>query len=53
MNLAIEEVKEQFDFYKNNYDKLLKINEIIKNIKFADLYDSYPQDILFKLIPAT
>ena len=53
MNLSIEEVKEKFDFYKNNYDKLLKINKIIKNIKFADLYDSSPQDILFKLIPAT
>ena len=51
MNLSIEEVKEKFDFYKNNYDKLLKINKIITNIKIANLYDSSPQNILFKIVP--
>ena len=51
MNLSIEEVKEKFDFYKNNYDKLLKINRIITNIKIANLYDSSPQNILFKIVP--
>ena len=51
MNLSIDEVKEKFDFYKNNYDKLLKINKIITNIKSANLYDSSPQNILFKIVP--
>ena len=51
MNLSIDEVKEKFDFYKNSYDKLLKINKIITNIKSANLYDSSPKNILFKIVP--
>ena len=41
MNLSYSEVKENFDFYKNNFSKLLKINKIITNIKYANLFDLF------------
>ena len=53
MKLSIDEVKEKFDYYKNNYDKLLKINKIITNIKYANLYESSPQNILFIIVPVS
>ena len=51
MNLSENEVKENYKFYKTNYSKLLKINKIIDNIKFANIYNLTPQEVLAKLVP--
>lgn len=51
MNLSENEVKENYNFYKTNYSKLLKINKIISNIKFANIYNLTPQEVLAKLVP--
>ena len=51
MDYSPEEVKENFDFYKKNFGKLLKINKLVSNIKTANLYAQTPHDILIRLIP--
>ena len=51
MDYSPEEVKENFDFYKKNFGKLLKINKLVSNIKTANLYTQSPHDILIRLIP--
>ena len=51
MDYSPEEVKENFDFYKKNFGKLLKINKLVSNIKTANLYTQTPHDILIRLIP--
>ena len=51
MDYSPEEVKENFDFYKKNFPKLLKINKLVSNIKTANLYNQSPHDILIRLIP--
>ena len=44
MNLSENEVKENYNFYKTNYSKLLKINKIISNIKFANIHNLTSQE---------
>lgn len=51
MNLSKNEVKENYKFYKTNYSKLLKINKIIDNIKFANIHNLTPQEVLAKIVP--
>ena len=51
MNLSSEQVQKNFDFYKNNFAKLLKINKLVSNIKKAELSNFTPRDILVRIIP--
>ena len=51
MNLSSEQVQENFDFYKKNFAKLLKINKLVSNIKKAELSNFKPRDILVRLVP--
>ena len=51
MNLSSEQVQKNFDFYKNNFAKLLKINKLVSNIKKAELSNFTPRDILVRLVP--
>ena len=51
MNLSEEDVENNLLFYWRNIDKLIKVNEIINNIKFAEFYDSSPIQVLAKIVP--
>ena len=51
MNLSSEQVQKNFDFYKNNFAKLLKINKLVSNKKKAELSNFTPRDILVRIIP--
>ena len=50
MNISLSEVQENYKWYKYNYSNLLKINKIISNIKFANLYHLTPEEVLSKLL---
>ena len=51
MNLTEQKVKDNYEFYKLNYEKLIKINKIITNVKIANLYNITPFEMLAKLVP--
>ena len=51
MNLTEEDVENNRLFYWRNIDKLIKVNEIIYNIKFAEFYDLSPIQVLSKIVP--
>ena len=51
MNLSEQEVEDNYEFYKANYEKLIKINKIINKIKKTNLYNLTPFEILAKLVP--
>jgi len=50
MNISLNEIQENYKWYKYNYSNLLKINKIISNIKFANLYHLTPKEIMSKLL---
>ena len=51
LQLPFEKFKENYDFYKTNYEKLKKVNEIINNIKKANLYEETTFNILRQIVP--
>ena len=51
MYLSEQEVEDNYDFYKTNYEKLLKINRIIANVKMTNLYNLTPFEMLAKIVP--
>ena len=51
MNLTEEDVENNRLFYWRNIDKLIKVNEIIYNIKFAEFCDLSPIQVLSKIVP--
>ena len=50
LNVSIDEIEENIDFYKNNIEALNKINKIINNVKFSDTYDLTPLEIISRLV---
>ena len=51
MNLTEQEVEDNYDFYKTNFEKLEKINKLITNVKVSNLYDLTPFQMLEKIFP--
>ena len=51
MNLSEQELEDNFWFFHKNYEKLIKINNIINNIKFSNFYYLSPQQVLAKIVP--
>ena len=51
MNLSEQDIEDNYDFYKANYVKLIKVNTIINDIKLANLYNLTPFEMLTKLVP--
>ena len=51
LQLSFEKFKENYDFYKTNYEKLKKVNEIINNLKKANLYKESTFFVLKGIIP--
>ena len=50
LQLPFEKFKENYDFYKKNYEQLKKVNEIINNIKVANLYEETTFNVLKQIV---
>lgn len=48
--LPFEELSNNFNFYMSNYPSLERINKIIDNIKYANLFHLTPREVLAKLV---
>ena len=48
--LPFEKFKENYDFYEKNYEQLKKVNEIINNIKVANLYEETTFNVLKQIV---
>ena len=51
MNLPEEEIEDNIWFYFQNSEKLIKVNEIINNIKGTNFNNLSPQEVLEKIVP--
>ena len=51
MNLSVQDIEDNFWFYQKNCDKLIKINDIINNIKTSNFKNLSPQEVLAKIVP--
>ena len=50
LQLPFEKFKENYDFYEKNYEQLKKVNEIINNIKVANLYEETTFNVLKQIV---
>ena len=51
MNLSEQEIEDNIWFYFLNSEKLIKVNDIINNIKGTNFNNLSPQEVLEKIIP--
>ena len=51
MNLPEEEIEDNIWFYFQNSEKLIKVNEIINNIKGTNFNNLSPPEVLEKIVP--
>ena len=51
MNLSEQELEDNIWFYIKNCEKLIKINDIIKNINSSNVNNLSPQEVLEMIVP--